>query len=166
MGLGETLKRFWAERSARERAVLLGGAAFVAAAALYAFLWEPGLAARRTLAVALPTMRAQLEDMRAQQKEILGLRKSGMAAAPTTDLRALLRASLERSPLSRAVERVESRSGDQVLINASAAPFDLWLDWLRSVQTEFGVRVEACEIRALGQPGMVRIEATLARGAT
>ena len=43
MGAGAALSAFWAERSGRERSVLLAGAAIVAAAALYGLLWEPGL---------------------------------------------------------------------------------------------------------------------------
>ncbi len=165
MGIGETLRAFWAERTRRERGVLLAGGALLLAAALYAALWEPGLEARKRLSAALPRLRAQVEDMRLQKREVEVLRKTVGASSQASDLRALLRASVERSALKSSVERIEWRSSDRVLVAASSVDFDQWLDWVRGLQRELGVRLEACEISALEQPGLVRIEAVFASGA-
>ena len=165
MGTGETLKQFWQARSARERIVLLAASVLIAAAALYALLWEPGLEARKKLGAALPKLRAQVEDMRAQQKVVLALRKNLAPAGQNADLRGLLRASVERSPHLRSVERIEWRASDQVLVAAAAVDFDRWLEWLHGLQAEFGVRMDSGQISALAEPGMVRVEATFVSGA-
>lgn len=164
MGIGEAVMAFWAERSRRERAVLAGAGALVLAAALYALLWEPGLEARKRLSATLPRLRAQVEDMRLQKKEVELLRRTPGASSQGADLRALLRASVERSPLQKSVERIEWRTNDRVLVAAGMVDFDQWLDWVSALQRELGVRLDSCEISALAQPGMVRIEAVFASG--
>ncbi len=164
MGIGETLTAFWAERSLRERTVLAGAGALVLATVLYALLWDPGLEARKRLSATLPRLRAQVEDMRLQKKEVELLRRTPGITSPNADLRALLRASVERSPLQRSVERIEWRTNDRVLVAASAVEFDQWLDWVRALQRELGVRLDSCEISALAQPGQVRVEAVFASG--
>jgi len=162
MGAREALKAFWASRQPRERGVLLTGAVLVALAVLYAGLWDPALTARSRLAATLPKMRAQLEGMRLQKREIEQLRKALGPASPSADLRALLRAAVERSPFPRAVDRIEWRSGEHVVLAAAAVGFDQWVDWTRALQRELGVRVDSCEITALPEPGMVRLEAVFA----
>ena len=86
----------------------------------------------------LPELRARLADMRLMQQEIESLRRTRVALAP--DPRALSQAMGRRS--------------------AADVDFGEWLDWVRGMQRDFGVRVESAEIRALGPPGRVRVEAT------
>ena len=45
-GMAASAAGFWNDRSARERSFLLAAGALLLAAALYALVWEPGLAAR------------------------------------------------------------------------------------------------------------------------
>ena len=155
---------FWATRSARERALLLGGVACAALVLLYAALWDPGLAARKRLAASLPVMRAQVEDMRAQRKEIVRLRRSAPAAASTGELKSLLQAAAARSAIGGSIERMDALSPQAVRIVAPSASFDAWLLWLAEVQREFGVRVASASIAAAGRPGIVRLEAVLTSG--
>jgi general secretion pathway protein M len=154
------LRQFWAERSARERALLAGGAAAVVLVALYLFLWQPGLAASRRLSAALPKLRAQVELMRTQQAEIAVLRKSAGNALKGGDLRASLEASLVRAPFAKSVQRIETTAGDRATVAVASASFDDWLRWVAAAQREAGARLERCSIAALPEPGMVRADAT------
>lgn len=166
MSMGAALAAFWEHRSGRERAVLLAAACLVLAAALYALLWEPGLAARKSLAATLPRLRAELEDMRVQREEISALRKELDAGSRRGDLQNLLRASAARTRFSKAVERIDALANGSVLLLAAPVSFDAWLDWLENLQRELGVRLETCRVSALEQPGLVRVEARFApRGA-
>jgi type II secretory pathway component PulM len=162
--IGAPIVAFWRERSGRERAVLMVAAALTLAAVLYAFLWEPGLAARRSLSATLPRLRAQLEDMRWQRQEIVALRKESSAATQRGDLALVLRGSAAQTPFAGAVERIDALPNGSVRMQAARVPFDAWLAWTESLQRQLGVRVESCRISALDQPGMVRLEASFASG--
>jgi general secretion pathway protein M len=153
------LREFWMERSDRERQVLAGTGLFVLLAALYAFLWEPGLAARERLATALPNLRAQVEDMRAQQREIAALRKKIGASPRVADPLPAIRATAAGT-LGSSLARVESLPGGKVLVSSPALDFDVWLAWIAALQRDFGVHLETCSLVALPQPGQVRVEAT------
>jgi general secretion pathway protein M len=156
---------FWTERSGRERAALVVAVTFALTAALYAFLWEPGLIARGSLAETLPRLRAQLEDMRLQRQEILALRKVLDTGSGRGDLGDLLHASVTQSPIAGSVERMDRLPSGAVLMRAAPVSFDAWLGWLENLQRQFGVRLEACRISAL-EPGLVRVEARFAPGST
>jgi type II secretory pathway component PulM len=109
-------------------------------------------------------MRAQLEDMRWQRDEVAALRKKLGASAPPGDLAGVLRASAAQTPLAQAIERIESLPGGKARMQAGALPFDAWLAWITTLQRELGVRMEACRVSALDQPGMVRLEASFTGG--
>jgi type II secretory pathway component PulM len=155
---------FWNACSARERAALAAGIALAAGTALYLFLWEPGMAARKSLSETLPRLRAQLEDMRWQREEVAALRKKLGASTRPGDVAAVLRASAAQAPFAPAVERIDSLSGGKAHMRAGPLPFDAWLAWIGNLQRELGIRIEACRVNALDQPGMVRIEASFSGG--
>jgi type II secretory pathway component PulM len=167
MSRGESLAAYWRSRSARER-VILGSAACIAVLALlYGLVWEPGMAAREKLSASLPRMRAQLEDMRLQQKDVLALRKQLESAPPRAELKGLLQDSAKRAPFGPSVERVDAVAADRVFFAAGPVDFDAWLDWAAGLQRDFGARIDTGKIVATEQPGMVRVEATfVARNAS
>jgi type II secretory pathway component PulM len=164
MNLRNTIVEFWAAYNARQRAAIAAATVIAAGAALYLLLWEPGLAARQSLSAALPRLRAQLEDMRWQRDEVTALRRKVGAATPPGDLAAVLRASAAQTPFAPAIERIESLPGSKARMQAGPLPFDTWVAWIGTLQRELGIRMEACRVSALDQPGMVRIEASFTGG--
>ena len=164
MNVRTTIAGFWAACSARERTALLAAAGLALGTALYLLLWEPGMAARRSLSVALPRLRAQLEDMRWQREEVLALRKRLGASASRGDLAATLRASAAQAPFAPAVERIEAHAGGKARMQAGPVPFNTWLVWIETLHRELGVRLDACRVSALDEPGMVRLEASFSSG--
>jgi type II secretory pathway component PulM len=159
-----TILAFWATCTARQRTAIAAGIVVAAAASLYLMLWEPGIAARKSLSAALPRLRAQVQDMRWQREELAALRKAVGSSAPPGDLAAVLRASAAQAPFAPAVERIESLPGGKARMQAGALPFEAWLAWIANLQRELGIRVDVCRISALDQPGMVRLEASFAAG--
>jgi len=164
MTAADRLKQYWNAHSRKERFFLWVAGAALLAALLYLVLLAPGLAARKQLAAALPRMRAQLEDMQQQQKEIVVLRKKLGAVSQRADLKALLQSSVARTSFANALERLDALSGDKALMLAAPVVFDDWLAWAENLQREFGIRLETCRIDALDQAGMVRIEASFVTG--
>lgn len=160
----DSLRKYWSARSRNERlAAWMAGAALLAAL-IYFFLLGPGLAAREQLAKRLPELRAQLEDMQQQAKEVAALRKKLGEASKRADLKALLQTSAARTSFVNSVERLDADGGDKAIMRAAPVVFDDWLAWVEYLQREFGVRLESCRISALDLPGLVRIEATFTVG--
>ena len=164
MNAAASLRKYWDTRTHKERllACVAGGA--LIAAFLYLVLLGPGLTARKQLAARLPVLRAQIEDMQQEQKEIVVLRKKLGAASRRADLKTLLQTSAARTSFVNSVERLDAVSGDKATMRAAPVVFDDWLTWIESLQREFGIRLDACRIGALEQPGVVRIEATFTVG--
>lgn len=159
---GAALAGFWARRSGRERVFVLAGLAAVSVLALYLFLWIPGLAARKSLAAALPRMRAQLEDMRWQREEIAALRRKLGAAPRKLELADLLRASVARASFAGTVLRIDTLPSGGVALQLDDVAFDAWLDWVMHLQQELGVRLDSCRISATPHAGRVRVQARFA----
>lgn len=153
-------KNFWNTRSDRQRVMLCTAGAVIVAAASYFFVLAPALSASRNLSATLPTLRAQVEDMRQQYKEIAILRKKVAATSHRSDLKTLLQSSAARASFANSIERVESLSGSRALFLAGPVLFDDWLVWMEHLQREFGIRLDGCKITSTDQPGLVRIEAT------
>ena len=62
--------------------------------------------------------------------------------------------------------RDQSPSGEHGLrLRLEAAPFDVLVAWLASLQQQHGVRVDAATIDAAGAPGLVNASLTLTHGA-
>lgn len=164
MTAGDRLKRYWNARSRKERLRLCAAGAVLLAVLLYLVLLEPALTARKQLATALPRLRAQLEDMQQQQKELSVLRKKLSTVSQRADLKALLQSSVARTSFANALERLDTVSANKAVMLAAPVAFDDWLAWAENLQREFGIRLDTCRISALDQPGMVRIDATFTAG--
>jgi len=161
MNFRSTIGRFWTNRSGGERFMLMAVTTTLLVGMLYTWLWDPGLEERRQLSAALPRLRAQLAEMRHQQKEIAELRSQQKPALGDTEIRAILQDSAARShvaPLE--IKRIESLAGRRALVLMNGVDFARWLEWVRNLQREFGIRVETSKIVALDSPGLVQIEAT------
>ena len=162
MKFADSGRHFWSLRSGTERVMLCAAGGLALAALLYVVLLEPALAARMKLSATLPSLRAQVEDMRLQQKELAVLRKKVAAATQRADLKTLLLSSATRTSFVKSVERIDALSSDRALFVAAPVIFDDWLEWIEGLQREFGIRIDRCDITSTGQSGLVRVEATFA----
>lgn len=164
MTAGAIVNRFWSRCSVRQRLLMGIAAAAVLLALVYSVTLGSGRIARQQLAARVPVMRAQVDDMQRQRQEILQLRKRLDAALQRPNVKSLLETSAERTSFARSVERIEGTVDGKVNVRMAPVVFDDWLAWTESLQRDFGVRIDTCRISALGQPGLVRIEATFASG--
>jgi general secretion pathway protein M len=153
------LKKAWASRSPRERAVIVALAAVVAAACYMVLLQsaERGRGQLRTSVAALRTQAVLLEQQAAEHRL---LRATPATPASSTDLRALVQARADAARLS--MTRIEALDADQVQVAFGAIPFADWLGWVAALQAQH-VSLEAARVEALSAPGMVSATATLGR---
>ena len=112
-----------------------------------------------TSVAALRTQAARLEQQAAEHQR---LRAAAAPAASPSDLRALVQARVDAARLSGALTRIEAPDADHVHIAFGAVPFAEWLGWVAALQAQH-VRLETARVEALAAPGLVSVNASLAR---
>jgi general secretion pathway protein M len=153
------LRKAWASRAPRERVVIAALAVVLGAAALLSVL-QAAERGRTQLQNSVPALRAQAALLDQQAAEHQRLRATPAPTASPGDLRSLIqaRADAARLPLTR----IDAADADHVQITLGAVAFADWLGWIAGLQAQH-VRVESARIEALAAPGLVSINATLAR---
>ena len=157
------LAQFWQQRAPAERRTITLGATLLTIALLYAFIWYPIMQVQQRLQTSLPQMRAAAAQMHIQAIEMRRLRNLPPKST-SWNLRSALESTAAHSPLG-APSQLLALDVNRVRITFNAVAFDSWIEWVKTLQTEQGVRVEAVEILALAEPGMVNIQAVLASSA-
>ena len=151
---------FWRQRSAAERRSLSIGAVVLGIALFYALLWYPLTQERNHLRETLPQLRAAAAQMQIEAAETLRLRNM-----PQKSVNPNLREALEYAAVHSSIgapSQFIPIDAERVRIIYNATAFDRWIDWAKILQTEHRVRIESVEIFALGEPGMVKVQAVLA----
>jgi len=157
------LREFWQARDKRERQ-LLGVLAAALLLAAYAWLLIGVGTARSELSASLLALRSQAARLERDAGEIESLRQRAVAKTAAIDLRALAQAQAGAAGLTRALQRVDAPSANQVQVAFAAAAFADWLVWLNGMQAQ-QLRVESCRLEALSTPGLVSVTASLSRSA-
>lgn len=151
----QRLRQAWAERSPRERQMLLTCALVVAIGALIA-LADWTIAERKRLARALPRAAAELAQAQHLADELARLRQRPAAEPPRFELALDAARGAARS---RGLTLELERRGEQIAINGLARP-DALFDWLASLSAEW--RLYPSELALHTQPdGQLRVEGLL-----
>jgi type II secretory pathway component PulM len=157
-----TLNTFWQARNEREKKVLIFCGIFLLFGLLYAYVWQPGEQARMRLREILPQMRAENTRMHEQAKEIRILRQSAFVQDKTVNLKSEITASALRHTLQNRVSALNIDAAGKAHLSLDTVSFDAWIRWLDALQREDHLRLEASHIQILSDPGMVKVDATLA----
>jgi len=148
----------WRSRPERERRMISTGAAILAILLVFALVWLPLQRSRARLAAELPPLRASIAALQREADEVKRLK----AVPPTVAGNpAPLAALATQQPLAGAQLNVPD--GKHVHVIASDVGFTRLLDWLVTVQSTHGLRVENARIEALDAAGRVRADLTLTR---
>lgn len=154
---------FWLARAPRERRVIAIGAALLAAAIVYAYLWLPIAQQRARLMAELPRLRVEAQQMRAEAREISAARSQ--AKPPPADLKAVL-ASFTAAPRFAGLSpQLAAEANGRVRVSFASVRPDAWFAWLAALALEEGVRVDSAQIEVLDAADAIRASATLAAGA-
>ena len=152
--------QFWAERSPREKSILLTGFAVVIAALIYLITIEPAMTGIARLERGLPQTRNQAAKLDALLAEVKGLRaRAQVAVLSPQETRAAVEKSLTSAGLKAA--RVVPLSDGDLQLTFSNVPFAAWAVWLASVERELGGRATSVTANATGTPGNVDVEMAL-----
>lgn len=156
----------WNGRPVEERRALALAASVLLPLLVYFLLWQPAHDALAKLRAAVPAMRAQAVRLHSQAAEVEALRHQPKPALfDAAALKLAVEESAVRHQLRDAVSTLDAQEPNAVRITLASVPFAQWLGWLRDLEREQHIRVDAAGIVALPQSGMVKISATLTNGA-
>ena len=154
------LLQFWAERSPREKSVLLVLGTVILAAIVYLVTIEPAATGITRLERGLPQTRAQAAKLDALLAEVKSLRgRAQVATLSPQETRAAVDKSLAGAGLKAA--RVVPLSDGDLQLTFANVPFAAWAMWLASVERELGGRATSVTATATGTPGNVDVELAL-----
>lgn len=145
----QTLAEFWSVRDARERVLLMVGAAVVLLGLCYALLVNPALSGRDRLNRNLPDLRQQAAELQALAKEAGSF--SGKSAPLEVSVESIKSALARKGLMAQSV----ALNGDMLNVQLAEASFALTLEWLDEMQKMAGLAVVEANIVALAKPGMV-----------
>ena len=152
----------WQQLSLRERRMLMIAAPILLIALLYVAIWLPYRTTRQSLDAQLPTLSAELIQMREQAKQAKELQTANRVNPVAPDkLLSAIEDSLTAVALNGYVTKLENLGDARVQLVASKMPFKKWVYWLERLSKEIGVAVVVAKIQSEGE-GAVSIEATLA----
>jgi general secretion pathway protein M len=154
------LRKAWESRTPRER-VAVAALGVVLMAALFTWLVQAAVQARKQLRPNVTALQGQLTRLNQQAMEIERLRASPPVAVSQSDLRALVQSQLGAG-LTRTLVRIDAPDPDQVEVVFGAVAFSDWLNWIAGLKAQ-QVRVAASRVEALTSPGLVSVTATLVR---
>jgi general secretion pathway protein M len=158
----EGLAQWWQLRSPGERTLLATGAALIALALAWLFVWQPLEVDTEQLMRQLAADRTTLAEARRQADAIAGLAKSPPAVV-TGDARAALDAVLAQQGLKSAASAIERTDNERIRLTFESIGFDALTAFLEALQR--GAQLRAVELVATArvEPGQVRADLTLAR---
>ena len=158
--------RDWlANLAPRERNLVYAAAGVLAVAVLYFAVIMPlhTMTARR--AARVEQKGADLGWMRQVAPQVMAAAAAGGGARADESLVVLVDRTGREAGLGNSL-RDQSPSGDHGLrLRLEAAPFDVLVAWLATLQQQYGVTIAGADISATGTSGLVNASFTLAHGA-
>jgi len=158
-------KRHWDGRATQERRLIAIGSLTLTPLVAYFLLWQPAHLANTKLLVSVPAMRTQAAHIRLQALEAESVRHlPHPAVLDANALKSAIEESAVRHQLRTAISSLDVQPPNTVRMTLDSVSFDLWINWLRSLQQEQHIRVTSSGIAPLPQPGLVKVNVTLING--
>jgi general secretion pathway protein M len=161
----ERWREWWQGRDARERALIVMGGAALGVALLWAYVWVPLEADRLRLVAALPTLRAQAQQLTLQAADVERLRAAGRSRGGAAPSQPAIEEALKGAGLGAGVTGVVMLGGGRVQVNLGVVPFDVLVRAIAQLAESHGLAVETIALKAAGEPGKVRVETLVLQGA-
>lgn len=157
--------REWLDNLApRERNLVYVAGALLALALVYLVLVMPLQKMNARSAARVAQKSADLAWMRQVAPQAMAAAAAGGAAGSNESLVVLVDRTGRQAGLGTAL-RDQSPSGEHGLrLRLEAAPFDVLVTWLVTLQQQYGVTIETASIDSAGAPGLVNASLSLVHG--
>lgn len=147
------LTQHLAERSPREKGMLLAAAVFLFSAGYYVLIWQPlneRIGQQETILQQLMAMNARLKSA---APDILSARKSS-TTTPAQVSRVLSDSASEHSVV---IKRIAER-GENIQVWIEPVVFNDLLNWLNKLNKKHTLRVTQIDVGAGDKPGIVNVQ--------
>jgi type II secretory pathway component PulM len=153
------LRQYWAERNPREQRMAIVMVAVIGVAALWAlFDWQA--AEYKRLEKVVPRVQAQVKAMQDDAAELARLRVAPKRpAVDTKQLADTLQSSASAQHLALTVRN----DGDRVVVSGTSVPFDTFVAWLATAQTQNALKVAALDASPNNDGQRIEVRLTQSR---
>ncbi len=152
----------WLAYSQKEQYFLKVFAFLLLCTVFYALLWLPVQQGRTRLEQVIPEKKAKLIQMRLQAQDIERLRGQFKSVRSTSaSVKAIIDFSANLNAMTPVYTNTSPNDGKQIEITLTQVNFDNWLKWLESLQSQYHIRVQFCQIMPSASRGLVNINAVL-----
>jgi general secretion pathway protein M len=145
----------WRGLSARERTILVGGAALAVILLIYALLWAPLQRELARLRVQVPKEQAQLQWMQAQAGRLKILRSAAPTKLQKDGILSFVEQSAQAYSIRQFIKRVDPDGANSVRLAIDGVPFNSLIEWLANLQKQGGVRIENASLEPQPTAGTV-----------
>jgi general secretion pathway protein M len=157
--------REWLEGlDARERLLVMGGAALLVVFLLFVLVWLPVRTGYSNLKTSVAEQRETAAWMQRSAQQLAGLKRSG-GAAPTglggRSLLAVTDSTARAGGLGAELKRVEPEGRDSVRVWLDGADFDVLVKWLATLSSTHGIQVDSATLERGDVAGRVDARLTL-----
>jgi type II secretory pathway component PulM len=154
----------WLETlDSRERIFVVGGAAVVLLALLYAFIWTPLDKGHKALESSVTTWERSLAELR----PLKGLQQTSASSGPAARDGAqqtpvvIVDQTLRARGLDRSLQRSQPTTSNGIRVEFENVAFDDLVLWLNDLSTHYAMHVSSGSLSAASRAGPGRINATL-----
>ncbi len=149
-------------RTPGEQRMLRLGTGVVAILMAWQYLWDPLMDRHARLREALPLARDEAARFAAQATGLERLPASAATQRRSSGRspQASIEASAARALSGAESPRVDSATGERVLVRMGAVPFQSLMRWIAALAADDGYRVEALQLSVAGE-GKVKVERLL-----
>ncbi|MGB2941261.1 MAG: type II secretion system protein GspM [Candidatus Macondimonas sp.] len=154
-------REWWAQRTLRERQLLILATLVVVVAAWILGVIRPGMQRLHALETTVVGQREQLREMQQAARELATLRDGAANAIPSGESPLLITQQLTRDmELEPFVGQAQSQGDAGVQISFKELPYESLLHWLAQV-TQRGLRVRSLTLVPVGADGQCQVQVTL-----
>lgn len=157
------MKDYLQQLNERERLMLIVAVPVVTVLLFYALVWRPMAQQVDVLSQRVAKQHTVLLEMRASAQRVEQLRKQGGVnkSRSNQSLLALVDRTVRQGGLAKALKRVEPDGSDKVKVRLEKASFDAMVNWLESMQNQYGISVDTISVDAQENSGIVNVRVTL-----
>lgn len=157
---------WWKGLRPREQALVAGAAAFTLVVLSYLLVWEPLQQDRHDVAMRVKAHQETLAWMQQASARIKTLQSQSPSIRHQGTQRSLLSVlddSAKRAKLRQTIQRMEPEGRSGVKLRMEGVAFDALVQWLGTLEAQYGVQVARANLTRTDAPGRVNARLSLNR---